>query len=166
MTKVLKNYEKAYKDYKRGMSYEEIAKKYNTTKNTVKCWKRRHFNKFAEEEQAEKARKDAEATHYNAHHLNSMQALREMVEVKRSGAPPAFKATDTGKMISRISQYFNQQKENGKPCTRAGIILALGINKDTYYRYLNGEMDYLIEEHLLINHIDIEATDKIQLPDG
>lgn len=194
MTKALKNYEKAYKDYKRGMSYEEIAKKYNATKNTVKSWKRRHFNRLAEEEQAEKERKDAEVAHYNAHHLNStqaaeliqaaqepkedrrgqnsiqdsqnMQALRELVEVKRSSAPPAFKATDTGKMLNRIGQYFQQQEETGKPYTRAGIILALGICRSTYDRYLKGEMDYLIEEHLLINQIDIETCERISLDDG
>ena len=194
ITKAMKNYEKAYKDYKLGMRYVDIAKKYNTTENTVNCWKRLHFNKFAEEEQAEKERRDAEAAHYNAHHLNSMQAaeliqaaqepkedrrgqnsiqdsqnmqaLRELVEVKRSSAPPAFKATDTGKMLNRIGQYFQQQEDNGKPYTRAGIILALGICRSTYDRYLKGEMDYLIEEHILINQIDIEACSRIQLEDG
>ncbi|NBI63169.1 hypothetical protein D3Z38_08950 [Clostridiales bacterium] len=194
VTKALKTYEKAYKDYKRGMSYKEIAAKHGVSYDTVKSWKRRHWNRMAEEEKAEQERKDAEAAHYDAHHLNgeraaelidaaakkaedgrgknstrdseNMKALRELVEVKRSGAPPAFKATDTGRMIQRIGEYFQSQQENGKPCTRAGIILALGVNKDTYYRYLSGEMDYLMEEHLLVNRIDIETADRIQLPDG
>ena len=36
------NYEKAEVDYKNGMSYKEIAEKYNVKLNTVKSWKRRY----------------------------------------------------------------------------------------------------------------------------
>lgn len=194
MTKALKNYEKAYKDYKRGMPYKEIAAKYNVSLDAVRSWKTRHFNRMAKEEEEAEAARCAQKAHYDAHHLNgrqaaeliqaaqepkedkrgknsiqdsqNMQALRELVEVKRSSAPPAFKATDTGKMLNRIGQYFQQQEEKGKPYTRAGIILALGICRSTYDRYLKGEMDYLIEEHILVNQIDIEACSRIQLEDG
>lgn len=37
-----KNYEKAEKDYINGMTYKEIAKKYNVKENTVKSWKTRY----------------------------------------------------------------------------------------------------------------------------
>lgn len=194
MTKALKTYEKAYKDYKKGTPYKEIAEKHGVSRDTVKSWKRRHWNRMAKEEKAEQERKGAEAAHYDAHHLNgeraaeliqaateskedkrgknsiqdskNMQALRDLVEVKRVSAPPAYKATDTGKMISRIAGYFQSQQEKGRPCTRAGIILALGVTKSTYYRYLNGEMDYMIEEHIIVNQIDMEDCERIQLDDG
>lgn len=141
MTKALKSYEKAYKDYKRGMSYREIAEKHGVSYDTVKSWKRRHFNRMAEEE-----KRGAEGAK-NAHRLNGIQAaeliqaaakkeedgrglnsiidsqsvttLKEMAEVKRTGRPPAYGAKDTGKMIARIGEYFNGQAEKGKPCTKA-----------------------------------------------
>lgn len=194
MTKTLKTYEKAYKDYKRGMSYKEIAAKHGVSYDTVKSWKRRHWNRMAEEEKAEQERKGAEAAHYDAHHLNgtraaeliqaageknklahgenatidsqNRKALREMVEVKRSGAPPAYGFKDTGKMVSLIGQYFQRQEEHGKPYTRAGMILALDISRETFQRYLNGEMDYLLEEHLLVNGIDLHDCERIRLEDG
>ena len=36
------NYELAYKDYRAGMKYKEIADKYGVTINTVKSWKTRY----------------------------------------------------------------------------------------------------------------------------
>ena len=38
----MENYEKAEQDYMAGMRYKEIAKKYDTTVNTVKSWKNRY----------------------------------------------------------------------------------------------------------------------------
>ncbi|EMQ2587684.1 helix-turn-helix domain-containing protein, partial [Listeria monocytogenes] len=35
------NWELAYKDYKEGMKYKDIAEKYNVSINTVKSWKSR-----------------------------------------------------------------------------------------------------------------------------
>lgn len=194
MTKALKNYEKAYKDYKRGMSYKEIAAKYNVSLDAVRSWKTRHFNRMAKEEEEAEAARCAQKAHYDAHHLNSKQAaeliqaatepaedgrgqnstidsqnraaLKELVEIKRTGAPPAYSFKDTGRMIQRIGEYFQRQQENKEPYTRAGIILALDIVKETFQRYLNGEMDYLLEEHIIANQIDTDTCNRIQLEDG
>ncbi|MCM1192011.1 MAG: terminase small subunit [Butyrivibrio sp.] len=39
---IRENYQKAEADYMAGMKYKDIAKKYNTTINTVKSWKKRY----------------------------------------------------------------------------------------------------------------------------
>ena len=39
---MVENYEKAEQDYKSGMKYKDIAKKYGTTINTVKSWRKRY----------------------------------------------------------------------------------------------------------------------------
>lgn len=39
------NWELAYEDYKSGMKRKDIAQKYNVSINTVKSWKKRHWNK-------------------------------------------------------------------------------------------------------------------------
>ena len=40
----MKDWELAYKDYKDGMKYKEIAEKYSKSINTVKSWKSRYWN--------------------------------------------------------------------------------------------------------------------------
>ncbi|MFI3604974.1 terminase small subunit [Vagococcus fluvialis] len=40
----MKDWELAYKDYKDGMKYKEIAEKYDKSINTVKSWKSRYWN--------------------------------------------------------------------------------------------------------------------------
>lgn len=42
-----KNWELAYEDYKNGMKYKDIAKKYNVSLNTVKSWKTRKWNSMS-----------------------------------------------------------------------------------------------------------------------
>lgn len=177
-----KNYELAYKDYKNGMSYKDMAAKYNVALDTVKAWKRRQWKKI-EAEEAHKAQLKAHKERttispeearrrIEAHRKDivdqakksgeAVKAAKEIVSIKRANRPPKYGATDTGLMINRISQYFQRQDEEGRPYTRAGIILALDITKETYYRYLHGELDYLLDEHIAINNIDIDACDVVK----
>ena len=44
----MKDWELAYKDYKNGMKYKEIAEKYGKSINTVKSWKSRYWNAIAD----------------------------------------------------------------------------------------------------------------------
>lgn len=44
----MSNWEKAYKDYKAGMKYKDIASKYDVSINTVKSWKSRKWNELEE----------------------------------------------------------------------------------------------------------------------
>lgn len=50
-----KNWELAYEDYKSGMKYKDIAKKYNVSLNTVKSWKTRKWNNKSVHTNNEKA---------------------------------------------------------------------------------------------------------------
>lgn len=51
----MENYENAAQDYKSGMKYKDIAKKYGTTINTVKSWRKRYG--WSREEGAPKTKK-------------------------------------------------------------------------------------------------------------
>lgn len=185
----MKNYEKAYKDRQKGMSYKDIADKYGVSINTVKSWKTKQWARMEEE----KAHKEHEKAHKDTHVISSeeaverikkrnadlaekgreqgkkaseaIQAAKELVKVKKASAPPAYSFEDTGRMIQRISDYFLICDQKKKPYTKAGMILALGICKDTFYRYLNGKMDHLLQEHIAINNIDIDDCDKVIVDD-
>ncbi len=186
---IMKNYEKAYRDRQRGMTYKDIAAKHGVSINTVKSWKTKQWKRIEEE----KAEKDAQKAYKEAHTISAeeaaeriarrnkelakkgieqaqqasaaLQAAKEMVKVKKASAPPAYSFEDTGKMIQKISNYFIICNENKKPYTRAGLILALGICNDTFYRYLNGKMDHLLQEHIAINNIDLNECDRVVIDD-
>lgn len=181
-----KNYEKAYKDYKRGMSYKDMAAKYSVSINTVKSWKTRQWAAMDAEkekcthkdtqvctpEQAAQAIKEQKKA-FNHAGVNkakadaeNIKAIQELTEYKKSHRPPAYEAKDIGKMIQRISNYFLICDEKETPYTRAGIIIALDISKSTFERYMRGELDYLIEEHIAINHIDLDTCDSITAENG
>ncbi|MCB6992432.1 hypothetical protein LI177_02895 [bacterium 210820-DFI.6.37] len=179
-----KNYEKAYKDRQKGMSYKDIAAKYNVSINTVKSWKTKQWARI-EQEAHKNTQKDThsigskqadviiqeagakiDGRGQNAKQdSQNIKALKELVQYKKATTPPAYSFKDTGKMIQRIGEYFQRQDESELPYTRAGLILALGICRDTYNRYLRGDMDYLLEEHITINSIDMDNCDKIKLED-
>ena len=181
-----KNYEKAYKDRKRGMSYKDIATKYHVSINTVKSWKTRQWAAM-DAEDAHKAHKDAhtctpaqaaEAIQSKTKEVKSdrtrkaredsqnIKAVQELVEYKKAHRPPAYGVKDIGKMIQRISNYFIICDKEGRPYTRAGIIIALDVARSTYARYRDGELDYLLEEHIAINNIDLDTCETITLTDG
>lgn len=183
-------YEKAYKDRQKGLSYKEIAAKYGVSINTVKSWSRRHWVHIKETEAAKvhtsaHKRKSPEYTQEELkrrieqgknniakaqdmakNDSEAIKAAREIVEYKKTHRPPAFGVKDIKTMLQRIGRYFNICDDQERPYTKAGLIRALDVSKSTYYRYLNGELDYLIEEHIAINHIDVEACDIITTDDG
>ena len=184
----MKNYEKAYKDYQKGMSYKKMADKYGVSINTVKSWKTKQWKRMEEEAHKVAQKHTRKSPTYSAEELERrrnqavengksymdevkktskhIKEMRELTEVVKAGRPPAYTFKDTGKMIQRITDYFIICDEKRKPYTRAGIIRALGINKDTYYRYLGGDFDYLLEEHIRVNDIDINECEVMIGEDG
>lgn len=176
----MKDYEKAYKDRQKGKTYKEIAEKYNVSMNTVKSWNTRHWKAMRAEDARKAAYKldrDAALNLYGqqaerVRRNNSMidrdniQQMRDIVEYKKAHRPPSYGVKDIGKMINRISQYFNDCDELDKPYTIAGIALALDISKDTFKKYKSGDMDYLLEEHITINNIDIDNCEALTADNG
>lgn len=59
MQNEVKKYELAEKDYREGMKYAEIAKKYEVSLSTVKSWKKRYWSEVAtlEKDSAKKSQK-------------------------------------------------------------------------------------------------------------
>lgn len=189
----MKSYEKAYKDRKAGKSYREIAEKYNVSINTVKSWKIKQWKRLEEEEahkKEEKAHKEAHTFTYEkaaetikqgkesfveektkktgrnaVADSQNIKEVQKLAEYKKAHRPPAFGVRDTGKMIKLIADYFNRCDESEQPYTRAGLIRALDVSPSTYKRYRDGELDYLLEEHILINHIDLDTCSEIVIDD-
>lgn len=183
-------YDKAYKDRQKGLSYKEIAAKYGVSINTVKSWSRRHWAKrgadnatsthtnahkrkspeYTQEElkrRIEQGKNNiAKAQDMAKNDSEAIKAAREIVEYKKTHRPPAFGVKDIKTILQRIGGYFNACDDQDRPYTRAGLIRALNVSKATYYRYLNGELDYLLEEHITINNIELSECEVIQTEEG
>ena len=60
------------------------------------------------------------------------------------------------KYLEQLNDYVEQQRIVKRPLTIAGVLLALGTNKDFWSKAKNGEYDYLLEEVLQTNDITDE----------
>lgn len=64
--------------------------------------------------------------------------------------------------MNGILDYVAGCAESGKPATIAGMILASGTNKTFYYAARSGEYDYITEEYIRSNNIDLSSCDTNQ----
>lgn len=72
------------------------------------------------------------------------------------------KSTDYGpeymrELADRLGEYIQTTREAGEALTIAGMILASGMGRDTYYRMRNGELDYLLPAYM--DRHDIPLSD-------
>jgi hypothetical protein len=63
-----------------------------------------------------------------------------------------------------ILDYIKSSINAGKPATIAGIILASGFSKRFYYTAKQGDLDYIQQEYIELNNIDISECETD--PDG
>lgn len=52
------------------------------------------------------------------------------------------------KYLEQLQDYVTEQRQQRRPLTIAGVLLALGTNKDFWSKAKNGEYDFLLEEVL------------------
>lgn len=64
-----------------------------------------------------------------------------------------------GGIWQRICSYIQETVEAEQPLTINGLILATGMDKNSYYRAVNGEYDFKLEEYITYNNIDIDTID-------
>jgi hypothetical protein len=65
----------------------------------------------------------------------------------------------TGEVYYNIAQYVMSRLDEDRPFTISGLQLAVGCSYDTYQRMASGECDYLLEQFIDVNNIDIETVD-------
>jgi len=142
---------KAYEDFKAGMSYPDIANKHNVSLSTIKSWASRHWrNKKVQPVQPHK--KSATATSATAKNATARKPKRTKKNIadapkNKVGCPPFYKTVDEMEIV--IADYFETCKgqllkdddgelifdKKGKPIwvgvkppTITGLALHLGFN--------------------------------------
>lgn len=74
----MQKYELAYKDYKKGMKYKDIASKYDVSLNTVKSWKQRQWKDLEKGVQPSKKSVHTKAT------IKRVQETTELKELSKT----------------------------------------------------------------------------------
>lgn len=69
-----------------------------------------------------------------------------------------YKQERTGEFYNNILTYLKDREENERPFTVAGLQLAMGVPPEAYNRMCSGEYDYLFEQYIDINNIDIDTV--------
>lgn len=67
-------------------------------------------------------------------------------------------------LYERVSAYVDECERTREPLTVAGMLLAMGTNKDMWSKAKAGEYDYLLEEYIALNNIsaeDVQLIDNI-----
>lgn len=79
------------------------------------------------------------------------QAYREYAEARRNSVK--FNQAELSRRNERLQAYIRQCYDDDEPITRAGMVLALGVSRDTYYRMRDGELDFRLYEYMDVNGI-------------
>lgn len=61
-------------------------------------------------------------------------------------------------LYENLCQYIEEQRQQDKPLTVAGAILAAGIDTSIWYRMKNGDYDFLLDEFLDLHDIDLDEA--------
>ena len=69
-----------------------------------------------------------------------------------------YKQEKTGEVYARIKTYIQDRAEKEKPLTISGLQLAIGCSSEVYYKMKSGEYDYMLEQFLMLNNIDMESV--------
>ena len=75
-----------------------------------------------------------------------IQKYKEYAEARRNSR--VYTQESLSEYMQKASDYFIGQDEKGKPYTVAGLLLALDIDRQSWSRIGNGEMDYQLVEYL------------------
>lgn len=70
-----------------------------------------------------------------------------------------YRQEDLHRIYQGLIAYIDRQKENEKPITVSGMILASGISSATWYEMLGGDYDYRLYEYIDMHNINTNDAD-------
>lgn len=91
---------------------------------------------------------------FSKQYTEDIAAYKEYAEKRRNNR--TVRQEDAAGYYDRLFSYINDCKENDEPITRAGMLLALGVDRMTYYRMRDYEYDWRLIEYLDMNDLDYE----------
>lgn len=81
---------------------------------------------------------------------------KELVEKRRKARK--YTQEDLYTIYNNIKAYFKRQRDEERPLTIAGLILAANVSEATWYEMLSGDYDYRLEQYTDIHNINIDTV--------
>ena len=75
-------------------------------------------------------------------YLDDVRAAKELLN-RHTSAVAKPKYNNAYLIAYKVAYYIEQCRQNEKPLTEAGIIVALGVDRESYKKYLSGDHDYI-----------------------
>lgn len=156
----MKDWELAYKDYKDGMKYKEIAEKYSKSINTVKSWKSRYWNDIADTTD-EVATKDKKVCTQKEKVAHKEEVAKEIVNDGTEDITDINKYYGITEQQRRFADNYIENPNIYQSATKAGY-------SETYanslgYKLLGivGIRNYINDRLAVINHNKIASQEEI-----
>ena len=92
------------------------------------------------------------AININKQFGEEVAAYKEVAEKIRRAKK--YKQEDLAAIYKRITDYVADKREQDKPITVSGMILASGISRATWYEMLAGDYDYRLYQYIDTHNID------------
>lgn len=97
-------------------------------------------------------RNPQKAININKQFGEEVAAYKEVAEKIRRAKK--YKQEDLAVIYKRIMDYTEEKREQEKPITVSGMILASGISRATWYEMLSGDYDYRLYQYIDTHNID------------
>lgn len=104
-------------------------------------------------------RNPQKAININKQFGEEVAAYKEVAEKIRRAKK--YKQEDLAAIYKRIMDYVADKREQDKPITVSGMILASGISRATWYEMLSGDYDYRLYQYIDTHNIDEMARTDI-----
>ncbi|UDM79589.1 terminase small subunit [Vagococcus fluvialis] len=177
----MKDWELAYKDYKDGMKYKEIAEKYGKSINTVKSWKSRYWNAITDttDEVATKDEKVCTQKEKVAHkeeipkaviELNDNSNLTEQQKLFCLYYLQSFNATQSYMKSHKVS--YDSANSHGYKLLSNVVIkeeltkLKQELQSEQYFTIQDIINEYAKQAFSNIKDITTFGTEKVEMEDG
>lgn len=93
-----------------------------------------------------KNRNATKITNYSQRLSEDVEGYKAFADARRQQR--IYNQEDVGMFIDRIESYFDNMEDIEKPYTVSGLILAMKIPQDAFYRMKSGEYDYRLWQYI------------------
>lgn len=85
--------------------------------------------------------------------ITAVKELTEQLKKQRK-----YKQADLYRIYNNIKEYAERQRQEERPLTISGMILASGVSKATWYEMSKGDYDYRLTQYIQAYNIDIDSV--------
>lgn len=111
-------------------------------------------NDYKKGNRTDSSRDTSKIVSYSKQYAEDIKGYKEFVKKRRDRR--TVRQEFAAVLYDKLFSYIAKCEETDEPITRSGMMLALGVDRQTYYRIRSGEYDWRLIEYLDMNDLDYE----------